>query len=185
MGLDARVRYTKMIIQVNFVSLLKQKSINKITVKEICEMAEINRATFYKYYLDAFDLLDKIEEEILKELQETMQHSLKDGINKTLVQMLEKMKENGDLYTTLFSGNGDTGFALKIFRICYAEFSAYISCQFPKLTQVQQAWVYIYAAQGSSGILQYWISDGMSESPKDVAEFIEKLISSTVRNIAK
>ena len=41
MGLDARVRYTNMVIQVNFVTLLKQKPINKITVKEICDMAEM------------------------------------------------------------------------------------------------------------------------------------------------
>ena len=62
MGQDARVRYSKMIIQSNFVSLLKQKPMNKITVKELCEMADINRATFYKYYMDFYDLMEKIEE---------------------------------------------------------------------------------------------------------------------------
>ena len=72
--------------------MLKEKPLNKITVKEICALAEINRATFYKYYADAYDLMDKIEDALLKELQETVQHSLKDGINKTLVQILEKMK---------------------------------------------------------------------------------------------
>jgi len=183
MSLDARVRYTKMIIQINFVALLKEKPINKITVKEICDLAEINRATFYKYYLDAFDLLEKIEDEVLKELQETIHHSLKDGINKTLIEILSKMKENEGLYTTLFSGNGDTSFALKIFRNCYVEFAEHIREQYPKLTKTQQAWIYVYTAQGSSGILNYWISDGMSESPKEVADFIEKLITSTLKNI--
>ena len=66
MGQDARVRYTKMIIQVNFIALLKQKPLNKITVKEICEMAEINRATFYRYYLDVYNLMEQLEDEILK-----------------------------------------------------------------------------------------------------------------------
>ena len=65
MGLDARIRYTKMVIQESFAALLKERPINRITVKEICEGAEINRATFYKYYADAYDLLDKIEEQVL------------------------------------------------------------------------------------------------------------------------
>lgn len=180
MGLDARIRYTKMVIQTSFLSLLKQKPLNKITVKEICEMAEINRATFYKYYSDAYDLMEKIESDILRGLQETVQRSLKDGAYKTLLQILESMKENGEPYITLFSGNGDVTFPAKIFQLCYAEMSAHIESQFPTLSKTQQAWAYVYVAQGSSGILQEWIADGMEEPPEQVADFIEKLISGTI-----
>lgn len=67
--------------------------------------------------------------------------------------------------------------------MCYGEFAAYIKQQFPKLSEAQQAWIYIYTAQGSSGILQYWISDGMREAPQDVADFIEQLISNTLENL--
>lgn len=183
MGQDARVKYTKMIVQVNFLSLLKEKPINKITVKELCALAEINRATFYKYYLDVFDLMEKLEEEILKELRETVKATTKDGLHKTLLRMLEKMQENGDLYITLFSGNGDAKFPLKVFQMCYAELGGSIGAQYPTLTKTEQAWVYIYTAQGSSGILNYWISDGMTEPPKEVAEFIEKLIESTINHL--
>lgn len=69
MGLDARVRYTQMVIKNSFTKLLEQKPLNKVTVKEICELSEINRATFYKYYCDAYDLLEKLESEFLSELQ--------------------------------------------------------------------------------------------------------------------
>ena len=43
MKTDARVRYTKHIIQDVFIATLKEKPINKITVKEICDKAEINQ----------------------------------------------------------------------------------------------------------------------------------------------
>lgn len=46
-----------MMIRESFIQLLKEQPVSKITVTKICEMAEINRATFYKYYNDAFDLL--------------------------------------------------------------------------------------------------------------------------------
>lgn len=183
MGLDARIRYTKMVIKESFVSLLKEKPLNKITVKEICEMAQINRATFYKYYADAFDLMDKIEDEILLELNEIIKKSSQSGIINTLIQILERMKDNGKLYVTLFSENGDSGFPMKIFKMCYTGVEEQNHKKYPQLTEKQRAWIYVYTAQGSSGIMNYWISDGMVESPKEIADFIERLISSTLKNI--
>ena len=47
---DARIRYTQRILKESLLALLKQKPINKITVKEVCELAELNRATFYAHY---------------------------------------------------------------------------------------------------------------------------------------
>ena len=69
---DARVRYTKRVLKESFLSLLCKKPINKITVKEVCERAELNRATFYSHYSDCFDLLEKIEQEILKAFKEAL-----------------------------------------------------------------------------------------------------------------
>ena len=53
---DARIRYTQRVLKESFLTLLKQKPVNKITVKEVCEMAELNRATFYAHYSDCFAL---------------------------------------------------------------------------------------------------------------------------------
>ena len=49
---DGRVRYTKMRIRSAFYELLQKTEYEKITVTSICDLAEINRATFYKHYLD-------------------------------------------------------------------------------------------------------------------------------------
>ena len=67
MKTDARVRYTRKVIQDAFLNILKEKPVSKITVKEVCDMTEINRGTFYKHYQDCYDLLDKIEEEGLRD----------------------------------------------------------------------------------------------------------------------
>lgn len=63
---DARVRYTQKILKESFLKLLKEKPVNKITVKEVCELASLNRATFYTHYSDCFDLMEKIEEELVE-----------------------------------------------------------------------------------------------------------------------
>ena len=50
MKTDARVKYTKMVLKKALLELMQHKPVNKITVKEICERAELNRATFYAHY---------------------------------------------------------------------------------------------------------------------------------------
>ena len=62
---DARVRYTQRVLKESFLTLLREKPINKITVKEVCELAELNRATFYAHYSDCFALLESVEQELL------------------------------------------------------------------------------------------------------------------------
>ena len=59
MKTDARVKYTKMVLKKALLELMQHKPVNKITVKEICERAELNRATFYAHYSDCFDLLER------------------------------------------------------------------------------------------------------------------------------
>ena len=49
MKTDARVRYTKMRIREAFLQCLRKKPVNKVTVKELCQLAVINRATFYTH----------------------------------------------------------------------------------------------------------------------------------------
>ena len=62
---DARVRYTKRILKECLLTLLKKRPVNKITVKEVCELAELNRATFYTHYSDCFALMEDIEKELI------------------------------------------------------------------------------------------------------------------------
>lgn len=69
---DARVRYTQRVLKESFLSLLRKKPVSKITVKEVCDLAELNRATFYSHYSDCFDLMEKIEQEILKVFEQSL-----------------------------------------------------------------------------------------------------------------
>lgn len=43
-----------------FTKLLEEKDIQKITVKEICEDAHINRSTFYNHFEDVYGVLEKM-----------------------------------------------------------------------------------------------------------------------------
>jgi AcrR family transcriptional regulator len=62
---DRRIKRTKKAISTSFLKILKEKEISKITIKEICELADINRKTFYAYYNSISDVLSEIENSII------------------------------------------------------------------------------------------------------------------------
>lgn len=68
------------IVRAAFAVMLDgNRPISKITVREICEMAEINRSTFYAHYVDVYDLFDKVERQIAQMCADTLLTSITSG----------------------------------------------------------------------------------------------------------
>ncbi len=96
---NRKTKYTQMVLQDALMELMAEKSISKITIKELCEKADINRTTFYAHYTDQNDLLHEIEANVL--LSEfysifvlngsigLIQHWLKSGLTKSVNDMSE------------------------------------------------------------------------------------------------
>lgn len=67
-------KFTKKAIMYEFMSILEVKSLDKITVKDICEHCEINRNTFYYYFEDIYDVLNAVfemeKESVLEEIKD-------------------------------------------------------------------------------------------------------------------
>jgi AcrR family transcriptional regulator len=66
--MDLRVKRTTKSIKDAFFELRKKKSIEKISVKELSELAMINKATFYLHYKDIYDLSEKLEERLINRI---------------------------------------------------------------------------------------------------------------------
>ena len=62
--MDLRIEKTERGIKNAFIELRSRKPLEKITVRELCELACINKSTFYSHYKDIYDLSDSMEAEI-------------------------------------------------------------------------------------------------------------------------
>jgi len=69
---DRRVKRTKRVLRECLFSLLEEKSIDEITVKELTEAADVNRSTFYFYYNDINDMMMQIQNEIFEVFEESV-----------------------------------------------------------------------------------------------------------------
>ncbi|WP_349774385.1 TetR-like C-terminal domain-containing protein [Oceanobacillus luteolus] len=88
--LDRRKKYTRMVLKDSLLKLLKQKTFSSITVKEICELADINRSTFYAHYQDPFQLLETIEDEIIADMRKYL-HTYNLQEKEDALRMTEKL----------------------------------------------------------------------------------------------
>ena len=116
--LDRRIRKTRRVIRQCLTELLKTKRIQDITVREISEKADINRGTFYLHYRDIFDLMEQIENELLEELEDVLNHFKASDLlsNPALVftRVFHLVKENSDMVSILIGQNGDINFVNRL-----------------------------------------------------------------------
>ncbi len=106
-----------------FWSLYRDKPIEKITVKAICEKAGCNRSTFYEYYTDSYSVLEAIEEELLdyvrRKLTEELPASLANSFpeirldTETLTPLSNMYTEKGEYFSILTGEKGDPYFQYK------------------------------------------------------------------------
>ena len=87
---ERRYRRTEALILNGLTTLLQQKSIKEITVRELADLVDINRSTFYLHYTDIYDLLEKTEQRLLRLLVENRGRTLPREL------LLEKVWDGGE-----------------------------------------------------------------------------------------
>lgn len=173
---DARVRYTRMMIEQSFLELLKQKPVSRVTVTELCEKAGINRATFYKHYLDVPDLLEQIEAELFRQIRLAFQ-TRPTEMKAFLVEMLQYTYRERDRFYALGGENGDPELMTKTFLICYESAYPLLKENLPQIPEDQRQMLYQFLSQGAGGVLNWWVRNGMRVPVEEVAQFVLGLSS--------
>ena len=176
MKTDLRVRYTQKVIQEAFWKLLREKPLSKITVKEVCDLAQINRGTFYRHYFDCYDLMEKIQQEMLEKFEQLLGAVEDNGIQNVVVSILETLRSNDGVYMILQSHDQSDGFLHKLIGCCYTYMEKYITGLAGMETEdPNREFNYCFLISGNCGVIEYWIHTGMKESTEEVARQILRL----------
>ena len=196
-----RIRKTRRVIRQCLTELLKTKRIQDITVREISEKADINRGTFYLHYRDIFDLMEQIENELLEELEDVLNHFKASDLlsNPALVftRVFQLVKENSDMVSILIGQNGDINFVNRLKDIvrekCLKDWMELFrpgagggrqtsrSSQNTLLDDSAFEAYYSFTVTGCIGLVQYWLDSGLKETPEQLASLVEQIISKGLR----
>lgn len=164
---DRRSLYTENIIKETVLRLMQTKSINKITVSEVCKISEINRGTFYLHYRDCFDVLEQLQDAYCDKVIDFLEKNKESSHLDIILNLHEINQANKDDYLIFtrtdlpmrsFKKLTDYGKKRIIDEICSNS----------SLTVEQAEWVAHYMISASIGMTQRYEFDKEHNAQREV-----------------
>lgn len=182
---DLRIVKTLENIRNGFALCIKQKSFSSITVKDITSAAKINRSTFYKYYIDKYQLRDFLIKSTLEELSADitlesfrLEHKRVNISLDLLSKQLQFMYDNKEWYLILWNKNIELYIyddMLHIFERRTRENLRNILNETENteiiLTEKQELFVRLFASSAMTTV-KWWYEYAPNMSSKDVSQII-------------
>ena len=180
---DRRVKRTKKAMTEAFAKLLLEKPLNNISVREIAEIADINRGTFYLHYRDVYDMAEHLQNEIFDKFNEIVDNhepkNSSDYLFPLLAELFNLLSENAALAKVLISKNGDAVFVDKLKQVIREKCFVNIREELNIKNDDEFDFFYNYIVSGCIGICSAWLNNGMKEEPKEMALLAERLIKNS------
>lgn len=167
---NQRARLTKLLLKQAYIRIMHEKQPSKITVKEICAGAEVNRSTFYLHYAQPNDILIELEDEAIQQVSDSLRSiggssEAPTDARRYLLGFLRYIQRNDELFRTLLAENSDPHFRQKLFDLAMVMVES--SFDIPMETERKKA-VYRFIISGSIDLLAEWIR--MDYAPSEQAE---------------
>lgn len=173
---DSRVQYTKERLNDSLVSLLQEIPINRVTVTDICKRAKINRSTYYKYYADPYDQLDKLRELFLKGLDDYLIAEGPPEYIENSFQVFNYFKMNRDLMLVLYNCDGGLSFRKYLLERYSDEYDTLF--EYLKFSYNKKTGVYIKECLVANSLLIVckWLEEDMDKiSLYEIQELFKRL----------
>jgi AcrR family transcriptional regulator len=180
---DRRIRKTKSALKQAFISLLSQKDIKEISVRELTELADVNRGTFYLHYRDVYDFFTGIEGEVLTEFEKfihtyqehpTLQLSL-------LLKLFQYIADNVLVFRAIIK-TGESKYLDRLIEICRPPDKDEFQRIYKHWAPEHYHYNYDFIAHGCVAMLRRWLEQGMPETPEYMAQLAEGMIITCVGN---
>lgn len=157
------VKRTKKAFETSLTELAKEYPFNKITVKMICEKAELSRNAFYFHYKDINELLVSIEEDVITEITELLQTLEKvdfpENVYVSIESLINIFDERRDTVLMLFDKSYSVSFTTKVSKV-YSEFNFRYFCRYHNNDKkIKYDFFYMFLSSGFYGIIRHWLEN--------------------------
>lgn len=161
---DRRTVKTKKMIRRALAELLQEKELRKITVQEIADKAEVSRFTFYKHYLDVYDLYDKIERELLIDISVIVLQIENKTTEEFFQKLVQYIYDNSVTFGMIFNPNSKSNLRDKLSKLIEGMFKKLYSDKLRiQMDNKELAYICCYRSQGCLSVIQRWVINGLEE----------------------
>jgi AcrR family transcriptional regulator len=180
-GEDRRVRKSKTALKKGFAQLLSQKDIKDISVKELTDLADVNRGTFYLHFKDIYDLQEQLENEIIEEITTAFDNfkpsSYGGGSFAILLVLFEYFYDNAEICRTVTCANINQTFLKKLRLILHKQCMTLWVDEFGlDCSEKELEYLATYVLSGYTAGLAKWTAEGMKEPPEEIAGLLSRIV---------
>ncbi len=183
---NQRTRLSKKLFQTAVLELLEEKGgVEKITVRELCQRAELNRSTFYAHYAEPREVLEEAEEEILIQTGEYIQKigaQPMGGGKEFIASFLRYIRDNDKTFRVLLVTAADTPFRSRFMQISFLQLFENLQVE---IEEEKQQFIYSYLLNGSFGVITQWIRSDYTLSVSAIVEILFTLNSAALMPLAR
>jgi AcrR family transcriptional regulator len=178
---DRRVRRTKKLLTAALTQLMQEKQISEITVRELTELADMNRGTFYLYYKDIYDMLEKIEDSMFEALDRIIDLEENESVDRQtkpiLLKLFQFIEENQEMCRVLLSPNGDMSFLHRLNEVVREKCkNAWDSLYAREAGEEEFDYHYSFVVFGCAGLIRAWLNRNCKESAEQMAALADSMI---------
>lgn len=164
---DRRARRSRKLLKESLLELMKGKAFSDISVRDVTDAADMNRATFYLHYTGTAELLRSVEEDLLAELQALVDAHMQEtfavgSVAPVFEPVLDFAVEHRETCAVLFASSEASGFFQSIQQLVHENGAPLVRTWFqpedPRLTD----YLLNFLAWGFIGLLAEWFEKDMA-----------------------
>ncbi|GAB6930472.1 TetR/AcrR family transcriptional regulator [Paenibacillus sp. JCM 10914] len=177
---DRRILKTQDAIQTAMIELMSEKPFDGITIQDISDKANVNRGTVYLHYQDKYDLLDKLIEEHIKQMQEICTWACEMDWSEATQVLFEYFERNYLFFATMLASKGAPSFRNRFQEFLIQEFKDEVDISEDKNRDLDEEVMLRFMATAYAGSVEWWITNQMPHPPQDMANQVGILLKRIV-----
>lgn len=173
-SLDRRARMTREILKQSLIELMHDKPIHEISIKKICETADVNRSTFYHHYDSQYELFNDILNDVGNDISEIVKKHLNtsDVLKLSLIEIFTYIEKNQELFLVIFCEN--SGFSVGETLTSYVEHFFRVN---DAVTSEIAKYYLQFATAGMTSVIWQWLNAEERMSATELANVITHILA--------
>ncbi len=180
---DRRIIKSKKAIKKAFMSILATKDINDITIKNIADLADVDRKTVYNYYNGTYEILNEIENEMVSTINDAVESLDLEGNLDQQINIFRKITEvindNFEFYSILMKLNYDSQLIKKLISL-FSEYAKKILNKFKLPNGVSVEFASTFIASGVLNTYYKWFNSDKLISLDDLSNQLYILVTNSI-----
>ena len=176
---NQRIALTKRLLKESLIQLMVTKSVQNITVSELCELAEINRSTFYNHYGCPADVLRDIAADVIDDLVRIWEEKCAGEncpVNERAELLCAYFQEHKEMARRFFRDSStNSEFASHIFLASHVR--TIYKRAFADMDEDSRRLITTFLCNGTYHMVRQWILEDIPKTPKEMGEMISLIAS--------